>query len=188
MRSSGTPPASGRTRDVGRVVARYEVVPDAGGSVGHQGTREFVLGESSGPRTGCVAGVFDLFHVGHVDVLERARKACDRLVVAVLSDEWALDAWGGRPFVPLLERAQILEHLRCVDEVVAVDDVQPGWLTGVLGVQTVFAASGADGVLGVDELAGVPAGLITVLPAGRGSRSPILRAAIDQRQSRSSVA
>jgi cytidyltransferase-like protein len=140
-------------------------------------------------RTGCVIGVFDLFHVGHVDVLERARRHCDRLVVAVLSDDWALDAWGGRPFVPLPERAQILEHLRCVDDVVAVDDVRSDWLTGVLGVQTVFAASGADGVLGPGdfvELDGVPAGLVTVLPAGRGSRSPILRAAIDQRQSRSS--
>ena len=168
--------------------AGYNVAPGAGGSAGQQRAQEFVLGESSVPRTGCVAGVFDLFHVGHLDVLERARQLCDRLVVAVLSDDWALEAWGGRPFVPLLERAQILEHLRCVDEVVAVDDVQPGRLTGVLGAQTVFAASGADGVLGVAELAGVPAGLVTVLPAGRGSRSPILRAAIDQRQSRSSVA
>ena len=183
MRSPGTPPAAGRARDDG-----YKVAVDAGGGVGSDGIQEFVLGDGSvgsAPRLGCVAGVFDLFHVGHVDVLERARRHCDRLVVGVLSDDWALDAWGGRPFVPLLERAQIVEHLRCVDEVVAVDDVRSEWLTGVLGVQTVFAA-GTDGVLGVDELAGIPAGLITVLPAGRGSRSPILRAAIDQRQSRSS--
>jgi cytidyltransferase-like protein len=156
-----------------------------------EGHQEFAVGDGSSgalgaPRVGCVAGVFDLFHVGHVDVLERARRHCDRLVVAVLSDDWALGAWGGRPFVPLLERAQIVEHLRCVDEVVAVDDVRPEWLTGVLGARTVFAASGTDGVLGVEELDGIPAALITVLPAGRGSRSPILRAAIDQRQSRSS--
>jgi len=140
------------------------------------------------PRIGCLAGVFDLFHVGHVDVLERARRVCDRLVVGVLTDGWAVRAWGARPFVPLLERAQIIEHLRCVDEVVAVDGLRPEWLTGVLGVQTVFAASRLDGVLGVDELDGIPAELITVLPAGRGSRSPILRAAVNQRQSRSSVA
>jgi cytidyltransferase-like protein len=154
-------------------------------------SREFVLGDGSlgsEPRVACVAGVFDLFHVGHVDVLERARRHSDRLVVAVLSDEWAMDAWGARPFVPLLERAQIVEHLRCVDEVVAVDDVRSEWLTGVLGVQTVFAATGTDGVLGVDELDGLPPALITVLPAGRASRSPILRAAIDQRQSRPFVA
>ncbi|MEU4601829.1 adenylyltransferase/cytidyltransferase family protein [Kribbella sp. NPDC023972] len=139
-------------------------------------------------RIGFLAGVFDLFHVGHLDVLGRATQACDRLVVGVLTDDWAINAWGARPFVPLVERAQLLEHLRCVDEVIVVDDVRSEWLTGVLGVQTVFAASGTDGVLGVDELDGVPAQLVSVLPAGRASRSPILRAAIDQRQSRSSVA
>ncbi|MEV0290879.1 MULTISPECIES: adenylyltransferase/cytidyltransferase family protein [unclassified Kribbella] len=140
------------------------------------------------PRIGFLAGVFDLFHVGHLDVLGRARQACDRLVVGVLTDDWAVDAWGARPFVPLVERAQILEHLRCVDEVVVVDAVRSDWLTGVLGAQTVFAAGGTDGVLGPEELDGIPAELVSVLPTGRASRSPILRAAIDQRQSRSSVA
>jgi glycerol-3-phosphate cytidylyltransferase len=147
-----------------------------------------LLGDGGLSRNGFLAGVFDLFHVGHLDVLGRARQACDRLVVGVLTDDWAFDAWGARPFVPLVERAQILEHLRCVDEVVVVDGVRPEWLTGVLGVQTVFAASGTDGVLGTDELDGIPGELVSVLPAGRGSRSQILRAAIDQRQSRSSVA
>ncbi|MGW1347494.1 adenylyltransferase/cytidyltransferase family protein [Kribbella sp. NPDC002412] len=140
------------------------------------------------PRIGFLAGVFDLFHVGHLDVLGRARQACDRLVVGVLTDDWAVDAWGARPFVPLVERAQILEHLRCVDEVVVVDAARSDWLTGVLGAQTVFAAGGTDGVLGPEEFDGIPAELVSVLPAGRGSRSQILRAAIDQRQSRSSVA
>jgi glycerol-3-phosphate cytidylyltransferase len=150
------------------------------------------VGESQGeqrvPRIGFLAGVFDLFHIGHLDVLGRARQGCDRLVVGVLTDDWAMDAWGARPYVPLVERAQIVEHLRCVDEVVVMDGVRCEWLTGVLGVQIVFAASGVDGLLGVDELDGVSAGLVSVLPAGRGPSSPILRAAIDQRQSRSSVA
>ncbi|WP_433021666.1 adenylyltransferase/cytidyltransferase family protein [Kribbella sp. CA-294648] len=139
-------------------------------------------------RIGYLTGVFDLFHVGHLDVLERASQQCDRLVVGVLTDDWAVDAWGARPFVPVIERAQILEQLRCVDEVVVVDGVETELLTGQLGVATVFAADGTDGVLGPDELDGVPAGLVSVLASGRGSRSQILRAAIDQRQSRSSVA
>jgi cytidyltransferase-like protein len=139
-------------------------------------------------RIGYLTGVFDLFHVGHLDVLEQARQQCDRLVVGVLTDDWALDAWDARPFVPVVERAQILEHLRCVDEVVVVDGVEAEWLTGVLGVRTVFAADGTDGVLAADELDGIPAGLISELPSRRGSRSQILRAAIDQRQSRTSVA
>ncbi|MFI5731341.1 adenylyltransferase/cytidyltransferase family protein [Kribbella sp. NPDC051587] len=135
------------------------------------------------PQDGFLAGVFDLFHVGHLDVLERARTACDRLVVGVLTDEWAMDAWGARPFVPLVERVQILEHLRAVDEVVVIDDVDAEVLTGKL----VFAAD-LDGILGADDLTDVPAGSLRVLPDARLSRSTILRAAIDQRQSRSSVA
>ncbi|MEV6284915.1 adenylyltransferase/cytidyltransferase family protein [Kribbella sp. NPDC051770] len=135
-------------------------------------------------RVGYLTGVFDLFHVGHLDVLEQARQGCDRLVVGVLTDEWALEAWEARPFVPLVERAQILEQLRCVDEVVVVTDA--GWLAGVPG--TVFAADGTDGVLAADELDGVSAELISELPSRRESSSQILRAAIDQRQSRSSVA
>jgi cytidyltransferase-like protein len=148
------------------------------------------VGEHKVPqRIGYLSGVFDLFHVGHLDVLERAKEQCDQLVVGVLTDDWAMDAWGARPFVPVVERTQILEQLRCVDEVVVVDGVvEAEWLTGQLGVATVFAADGTDGVLSPDELDGVPDDLISVLASRRGSRSQILRAAIDQRQSRSSVA
>ncbi|GAA1511930.1 adenylyltransferase/cytidyltransferase family protein [Kribbella lupini] len=138
-------------------------------------------------RIGCLTGVFDLFHIGHLDVLEQAKQECDRLVVGVLTDDWAAEAWGARPFVPLVERRQILEQLRCVDEVVVVEEA--GWLIEAApGVRTVFAAEGTDGVLAADELDGIPAELIRELPSRRESRSQILRAAIDQRQSRSSVA
>lgn len=148
------------------------------------------VGEHKVPqRIGYLTGVFDLFHVGHLELLELARGECDQLVVGVLTDEWAEDAWGARPFVPLVERAQILEQLRCVDEVVPVDGIDPDWLTAELGVRIVFAADGTDGVLGLDEFAGrLPGALVSALPPVRGSRSQILRAAIGQRQSRSSVA
>ena len=138
---------------------------------------------------GYLTGVFDLFHVGHLDLLEHARQRCDRLVVGVLTDEWAENAWGVRPFVPVVERTEIVRQLRCVDEAVVVDGIGPAWPATSAGVRTIFAADGTDGVLGVDELAGhVPMALISPLPAVRGSRSPVLRAAIVQRQSRSSVA
>jgi cytidyltransferase-like protein len=148
------------------------------------------VGENKVPESiGYLIGVFDLFHVGHLDLLERASQDCDRLVVGVLTDEWAEEVWGARPFVPLVERSQIIGQLRCVDEVVVVDDVDADWLTTMLGVRTVFAGSGTDDILDRDQLAGlVPAELITTLPSVRSSRSQILRAALDQRQSRSSVA
>jgi glycerol-3-phosphate cytidylyltransferase len=67
---------------------------------------------------GYVPGVFDLFHVGHLNILRMAREHCDWLMAGVVTDEKALRAKGKRPVVPLEERAAILEHVTLVDEVV----------------------------------------------------------------------
>jgi glycerol-3-phosphate cytidylyltransferase len=70
-------------------------------------------------RTGYVPGVYDMFHIGHLNVLRNARLHCDRLVAGVVSDEMAERAKGRRPVVPLVERLEILGSIRYVDEVVA---------------------------------------------------------------------
>ncbi|NNM46670.1 adenylyltransferase/cytidyltransferase family protein [Knoellia koreensis] len=67
---------------------------------------------------GYVPGVFDLFHVGHLNILRMAREHCDWLIAGVVTDDKALRAKGKRPVVPLEERAAILEHVTLVDEVV----------------------------------------------------------------------
>lgn len=68
--------------------------------------------------TGYASGVFDMFHVGHLNLLRRARQHCDFLVVGVGSDEYVEALKGRRPVVELEERRQIVSELRCVDEVV----------------------------------------------------------------------
>lgn len=70
-------------------------------------------------RVGYVPGVFDMFHVGHVNILSRAREHCDYLIAGVVSDEKALAAKGRAPVVPLKERMELLQHCRLVDEVAA---------------------------------------------------------------------
>jgi glycerol-3-phosphate cytidylyltransferase len=67
---------------------------------------------------GYAPGVFDLFHVGHLNLLRRARDRCDHLIAGVVSDRKALEAKGIAPFVPLEERLEIVGSLRCVDEAV----------------------------------------------------------------------
>jgi glycerol-3-phosphate cytidylyltransferase len=69
-------------------------------------------------RVGYAPGVFDLFHVGHLNILRHASALCDRLVVGVLSDEMAMRAKGLTPVVPLAERVEIIRSLRMVDEAV----------------------------------------------------------------------
>lgn len=69
---------------------------------------------------GFTAGVFDLFHVGHLNLLEASRERCDFLRVGVISDEICAILKKKTPVIPLDERMRILGALRCVDEVVPI--------------------------------------------------------------------
>ncbi|MEO2098393.1 MAG: adenylyltransferase/cytidyltransferase family protein [Brachybacterium sp.] len=68
-------------------------------------------------RIGYAAGAFDLFHVGHLNLLRRAKQHCDVLIAGVVSDEMLREVKGIEPVIPTEERAQIVEHLRIVDGV-----------------------------------------------------------------------
>lgn len=70
-------------------------------------------------RIGYAPGVYDMFHVGHLNILRHARSFCDHLVAGVVSDENAERVKGKRPVVPLAERLEIVESLAIVDEAVA---------------------------------------------------------------------
>jgi rfaE bifunctional protein nucleotidyltransferase chain/domain/rfaE bifunctional protein kinase chain/domain len=81
------------------------------------------------PRRGVVVatgGCFDLLHVGHVALLESARRLGDRLVVLVNSDESVRRLKGpGRPLTPCADRVRVLEALASVDEVRVFDEDRP---------------------------------------------------------------
>lgn len=70
------------------------------------------------PIRGYVPGVFDMFHVGHLNIVRAARRECDYLIVGVVSDEVVERVKGRPPIVPLAERMEIVGALRDVDEVV----------------------------------------------------------------------
>ncbi len=67
---------------------------------------------------GYTAGVYDLFHVGHLNLLEKAKKQCDYLIVAVSVDELVENYKHKRPVIPYNERKRIVESIKYVDEVV----------------------------------------------------------------------
>jgi glycerol-3-phosphate cytidylyltransferase len=70
---------------------------------------------------GFVPGIFDLFHVGDLDLLSHARSRCCGLVAAVATDRLVEEVWGRTPFVPEAERIEIVAHMRPVDHVVPLD-------------------------------------------------------------------
>ena len=71
--------------------------------------------------TGLVMGTFDLFHVGHLNLLKRAKDRCRKLRVGVLSDELVFRYKNKYPVIPLGERMEIIRALSCVDEVVPIE-------------------------------------------------------------------
>lgn len=70
-------------------------------------------------RVGYAGGAFDLFHVGHLNILKHAKSHCDYLIAGVVSDEMLEFTKGRRPVVPLTERLEIVRHISFVDEAVA---------------------------------------------------------------------
>jgi glycerol-3-phosphate cytidylyltransferase len=67
---------------------------------------------------GYVPGGFDMFHVGHLNILKTSRSRCDRLIVGVASDESLLAMKGRLPVIPHQERMEIIASVGFVDDVV----------------------------------------------------------------------
>jgi rfaE bifunctional protein nucleotidyltransferase chain/domain len=81
---------------------------------------------AGGLKVGFTCGAFDLLHAGHVDYLQRARGLCDRLIVAVNSDE-SVRSYKG-PFRPInteSHRLSVIAALSCVDATILMHDRRP---------------------------------------------------------------
>jgi len=68
---------------------------------------------------GYTTGVFDLFHIGHLNLLKNARALCDKLIVGVTTDELLLEYKNKKPVIPFEERCEIVRNIKCVDAVIS---------------------------------------------------------------------
>lgn len=88
---------------------------------------------SAGLSIGFTCGAFDLLHAGHADYLARGRAQCDRLIVAVNSDESVRSYKGAlRPIVAEAHRLRLVAALACVDAVTLMHDRRPARLLELL--------------------------------------------------------
>ena len=67
---------------------------------------------------GYTTGVFDMFHIGHLNILKRAKEQCDYLIVGVSTDELVQSYKNKLPIIPYAERSAIVEAIKYVDKVV----------------------------------------------------------------------
>lgn len=67
---------------------------------------------------GYTTGVFDMFHIGHLNLIKRAKEKCDYLIVGVSTDECVESYKHHAPIIPYDQRAAIVAAIKYVDEVV----------------------------------------------------------------------
>ncbi|MCI9421128.1 MAG: adenylyltransferase/cytidyltransferase family protein [Dorea sp.] len=67
---------------------------------------------------GYTTGVYDMFHIGHLNIIKKAKKQCDFLIVGVSTDELVEKDKNKTPIIPFEERCEIVKSIRYVDQVV----------------------------------------------------------------------
>ena len=145
--------------------------------------------------TGYLFGIFDLFHIAHLDTIRLAAASCERLIVGVASDDLVERTCGVRPFVPSIERNEIVGAIQVITAVRPLDSLDLQAEAHAVGADLVFAPGDE---LDVVQLAALNnqltppsawSGLRLVhLAAGRRTTSSQVRAALAGTTTRSSVA
>ena len=69
-------------------------------------------------KIGYTTGVYDMFHIGHLNILKKAKEQCDYLIVGVSTDEVVKKYKHRLPIIPFEERKQIIESIKYVDKVI----------------------------------------------------------------------
>lgn len=69
-------------------------------------------------KIGYTTGVYDMFHIGHLNIIRRAKEQCEYLIVGVSTDECVQSYKNKIPVIPYNQRAAIVEAIKYVDEVV----------------------------------------------------------------------
>lgn len=86
---------------------------------------------------GYTAGVYDLFHIGHLNLLKNAKGMCDKLVVGVTVDE-LVEYKGKRPMIPFEDRIEIVRSIKYVDAAVPQYDMDKLSACKKLGANVLF--------------------------------------------------
>lgn len=92
-------------------------------------------------KVGYTTGVFDMFHIGHLNIIKKAKEQCEFLIVGVTTDQLCMDRKGKLPIICEKERMEIVSAIKYVDKVVPQTDMDKLIAIKKLGVDVVFVGS-----------------------------------------------
>ncbi len=92
-------------------------------------------------KVGYTTGVYDMFHIGHLNIIKRAKEMCDHLIVGVTTDELCMSRKGKLPIICEEDRVAIVESIKYVDRVVRQNDMDKLKAVKEYGVDAVFVGS-----------------------------------------------
>lgn len=92
-------------------------------------------------KIGYTTGVYDMFHIGHLNILRHAKEQCETLIVGVTTDELCYKRKQKHPIINEQERMAIVEAIRYVDKVVTQSDMEKIRSVKELGADAVFVGS-----------------------------------------------
>ena len=92
-------------------------------------------------RIGYTTGVFDMFHIGHLNILKHAKEQCEYLIVGVTTDMLCMSRKNKKPIICEQDRAAIIGAIRYVDQVVFQYDMDKLNAVKKYGVDVVFVGS-----------------------------------------------
>lgn len=102
-------------------------------------------------KIGYTTGVFDMFHVGHLNILRRAKEQCEHLIVGVTTDALCFERKNKYPMINEADRVEIVKAIRYTDEVVLQSDMDKLSAVKRFGADAVFVGSDWKGTAAWNE-------------------------------------
>lgn len=135
-------------------------------------------------RTGYTQGVFDMFHIGHLNLINNAKEQCDHLIVGVNSDDLVASYKHKKPVINQLERQTIIANIKAVDESVIAETLDKVEMWNILHFDAVFIGDDWKGnprwEKTREELARIGVDVV-FLPYTKGVTSTTLRPEFEQK-------
>lgn len=131
---------------------------------------------------GYTAGVFDLFHIGHLNLLKNAKGMCDKLIVGVTTDDLVLYK-GKRAMIPYEDRLEIVRSIKYVDAVVPQSNMDKLEMCKKLGANMLFVGDdwyGTDKWIAYEEACDKEGIKVVYFPYTKGVSSTIINEALSQ--------